>query len=186
MATETVKDNRNTTFGDEKSRFSPPPSDALKAGQIAQNIRTAKAGLEYYNNKNNVKFELVDPIISTGKLWDGAIWYHCNFRAKPEGQDSSLTKVFFAELKVAKFDHKSKTAKYMCTACRPLAGKTTGHCEMCGDDAMLHPTTGFRHGRYQLKTRALRPRSKGKVLQGSKKAKVVESVPFGPSYFPTN
>ncbi|KAK9668020.1 hypothetical protein RND81_13G029500 [Saponaria officinalis] len=65
-------------------------------------------------------FELADPIISTLKLLEGAIWYHCNFMAKPEGQDSSLTKVFFAKLKVAKFDHKFNTAKYMCTACPPF------------------------------------------------------------------
>ncbi|XP_074287267.1 uncharacterized protein LOC141612401 [Silene latifolia] len=200
MATETVKDNRSTSFGDEKNRYlaysystpakRPPPSDEEKAEdkatQVAQNIRTAKPALEYYNKKNNVKFELVDPITSSGNVRGGGIWYHCNFSAKPEGQDSSLTKVFFAELKVAKCDPISKTTKFMCTTCRPLAGKTTEHCEMCGDNFMLHPTTGLRYGRYQFQSRALRPRSNGKVLQESKKAKVTEWVPYGPSLFPTN
>ncbi|KAH9603409.1 hypothetical protein KSS87_006840 [Heliosperma pusillum] len=140
----------------------------------------------YRKTRLDVKFELVEPIISTGKLRNGEPWYHCNFRAKPEGQDSSLTKVFFGELKVVRFDHKSKTAKYMCTACRPLSGKITNSCEMCGDKAMIHPTSTFRQGRYPSKIRVLRPRSEGKVIQASKRAKVVERKPFGPSLYPTN
>ncbi|XP_074287258.1 uncharacterized protein LOC141612395 [Silene latifolia] len=211
MATEaeTVKDNRNTTFGDDNRRVldvhytdhntklfvengvlveeeitrgpcqvcqnsglsaytcsSPPkrlpPSDADKAGQSAQDIETAKVALAYYNTKHKVNYELVDAGTSIGRLWASGLWFHCNFKVKIEGSGASSTKLFFAELKIAKYKQKTKTTKFLVTACRPLEGKTTSPCEMCEDDTLQHPTCGFRQGRYPYQTRALRPRGKGK------------------------
>ncbi|XP_074289857.1 uncharacterized protein LOC141615366 [Silene latifolia] len=168
----------------------PPPTDADEAGQLTQDIETAKVALDYYNTKHKDKYELVDAINSNGCLWASGLWFHCSFRVKLEGSSASSTKLFFAELKVAKFEQETKTTKFLVTACRPLEGKTTTQCEMCkDDDTLLHPSCGFRQGRYPYHTRVLRPRAKGKFIP-SKNSKVSpykaegEAPPlsFGPSY----
>ncbi|KAK9742392.1 hypothetical protein RND81_03G169300 [Saponaria officinalis] len=139
------------------------PPEKVAADLLRQASDAAEGALVHYNKKH--LYEFVDPIASSGHLYSDGIWIHCNFTAKAktseEDKEDPPSKLFFAELKVAK---PTSTDKYLVTTCRPIDGiKTTLGCEMCS--GISHPTRGFRKGRYVYNQRLLRPRNGGKVVK---------------------
>ncbi|XP_056685326.1 uncharacterized protein [Spinacia oleracea] len=65
---------------------------------LAQSIYCAKTALAFYNNEHGTKYKLVEPL-SSGRLMECGMRFHCNFTAAKFKRDGSRTgqpKLFFA------------------------------------------------------------------------------------------
>ncbi|RAL51179.1 hypothetical protein DM860_005535 [Cuscuta australis] len=109
--------------------------------------------LDYYNKKHHTNYKLVDalPFYS---LIEGSFMIHLNFIARQEGDVAN--KLFFAESEM------NRKGVRVVTVCRILHGcKTTAGCHVCKGrwgKRVIHPTSGFRYGRYPFGYRTLRNR----------------------------
>ncbi|VFQ62851.1 unnamed protein product [Cuscuta campestris] len=108
--------------------------------------------LDYYNKKHRTDYKLVDAL-PLCELVGFNFMIHLNFMARQEGDVSNT--LFFAELETCK-------RGWVVTACRKLQGcKTTAGCYICTNrwgKRVIHPTSGFRFGRYPDVNRSLRKR----------------------------
>lgn len=108
--------------------------------------------LDYYNKKHRTHYKLLDAL-PFYKLIGFNFMIHLNFIARKEGDVSNT--LFFAELEICK-------CGWVVTACRKLHGcKTTAGCHICKNrwgKRVIHPTSGFRFGRYPDVNRSLRKR----------------------------
>ncbi|KNA14493.1 hypothetical protein SOVF_106270, partial [Spinacia oleracea] len=129
--------------------------DVLPEGLLlAQSIYCAKTALAFYNNEHGTKYKLVEPL-SSGRLVECGMRFHCNFTAaklKRDGSRTAQPKLFFANFE----SFNKKIRNIWCCIIDPAKAYFMC-CEDCPPD-LAHSEHGYHNMMYSLAVKYARPK----------------------------